>query len=106
MMYFDPEHPFFCVPFGNQEDQNNEKFSKTSLTTTAMFTAAGVVGCASSPWRDLDDALEDCDSLVVSAFERVAEFSMQSSAAWPSWVGVAQWLPGLPRMPRASVRVQ
>jgi len=61
-----------------------------------MFTA-------SSPWRDLDDTLEDCDSLVVSAFERVAELSQQSSAAWRSWAGVAEWLPGLQR--RSSVIV-
>ena len=62
-----------------------------------MFTA-------SSPWRDLDDALEDCDSLIVSAFERVAEFSQQSSAPWPSWAGVAGWLPGVQR--RSEVIVE
>ena len=62
-----------------------------------MFTA-------SSPWRDLDDALEDCDSLFVCAFERVAELSQQSSAAWPSWAGVAEWLPGMQR--RSSVIVE
>ena len=56
-----------------------------------MFVCTRAGPQSPSPWRDIDDAIDDCDGLIMLIFERIGE----SGAALTRWrssvLSAAQW---------------